>query len=293
MELRQIKYFLKAAETLNFTQAANEVFISQSTLSQQIKQLEIELGSPLFDRFGKRVALTETGKTFKPYALQAIANALEGQQAVRELNNLESGEIRIGLTYAWSAAISKIIIEFKNAYPKIKLKIVFGTTDELLLQLKELKIDILCTFLDHTINDPDFLTETIFESPMMMVVSAGSALTEKKSITLEELSKLSMALPDRGYSTRQYLDAVMSKHQLSPQADLEINDIPTLFKMVETGKWVTVLTQITVLDQHNLKAIPIEGQIMNREAHLVRLSGLFQSGSNKKFCDLLKENYKR
>lgn len=292
MELRQIKYFLKAAETLNFTQAANEVFISQSTLSQQIKQLEIELGSPLFDRIGKRVALTETGKTFKPYALQAIANAREGQQAVRELNNLESGEIRVGLTYAWSAAITKIIIDFKNTYPKIRLKIVFGTTDELLIQLKELKIDLLCTFLDRTIEDPDFHSEAIFESPMMMVVAANSALAGRKSITLEELAKLPMALPDSGYSTRQYLDTIMIKSKLSPEYDLEINDIPTLFKMVETGKWVTVLTHITVMDQPSLSAIPIKGPKMNREAHLVRLSGLYQSRSNKRFCDLLKENYK-
>ena len=72
MELRQLKYFTRSAEMLNFTEAAKSLFISQSTLSQQIKQLEDELEILLFDRIGKTVRLTEAGKLFLPYARQAI-----------------------------------------------------------------------------------------------------------------------------------------------------------------------------------------------------------------------------
>ena len=68
MELRQLRYFTRTAKQLNFTEAAHTLYISQSTLSQQIKQLEDELGIPLFDRIGKRVRLTEAGEQFLPYA---------------------------------------------------------------------------------------------------------------------------------------------------------------------------------------------------------------------------------
>ena len=70
MELRQLKYFITSADTLNFTEAARLCYITQSTLSQQIKQLETELGVQLFERIGKRVFLTETGRDFLPYARQ-------------------------------------------------------------------------------------------------------------------------------------------------------------------------------------------------------------------------------
>ena len=72
MELRQLRYFEKASELLNFTEAAKSLFLSQSTLSQQIKQLEEELGVLLFDRIGKRIVLTEAGESFLPYARNAI-----------------------------------------------------------------------------------------------------------------------------------------------------------------------------------------------------------------------------
>ena len=75
MELRQLKYFIASAETLNFTVAANECCITQSTLSQQIKQLENDLGTPLFERIGKRVFLSEAGKNFLPFARQTVADA--------------------------------------------------------------------------------------------------------------------------------------------------------------------------------------------------------------------------
>ena len=82
MELRQLKYFLKAKELLNFTEAARALNISQSTLSQQIKQLEDELNVPLFNRIGKRITLTEAGNLFSEYALQSINRANEDRKSV-------------------------------------------------------------------------------------------------------------------------------------------------------------------------------------------------------------------
>lgn len=76
MELRQLRYFLKAAETLNFTDAAKQMYITQSTLSQQIKQLETELNVLLFDRIGKKVFLTEAGNEFLPFAKQTVGDAI-------------------------------------------------------------------------------------------------------------------------------------------------------------------------------------------------------------------------
>lgn len=72
MELRQLKYFITSADTLNFTEAARTCFITQSTLSQQIKQLENDLGTPLFERIGKRVFLTEAGRDFLPFANEKL-----------------------------------------------------------------------------------------------------------------------------------------------------------------------------------------------------------------------------
>lgn len=88
MELRQLKYFKKACELENFSEAARLLHISQSTLSQQIKQLEEELDVLLFDRIGKRIIPTEAGRAFLPYAHQAIQDAENGKQIIRDLKEL-------------------------------------------------------------------------------------------------------------------------------------------------------------------------------------------------------------
>ncbi|MEI7488459.1 MAG: LysR family transcriptional regulator [Chryseobacterium sp.] len=102
MELRQIRYFLKAKELLNFMEAANHLYISQSTLSQQINQLEDELGIPLFNRIGKRIALTEAGAVFSEYAEKSLLKSHEGFLALRDLKDLKTGELTIG-GYLWNA----------------------------------------------------------------------------------------------------------------------------------------------------------------------------------------------
>ena len=141
MELRQLKYFEKAYEYQNFSEASRLLFISQSTLSQQIKQLEEELDILLFDRIGKRVVPTEAGKAFLPYARKAIQDAESGKQIIKDLKGLETGELHIGATYSLSTLLTDALMVFTQAHPKIKINITFATSDELLAQLAEGRMD--------------------------------------------------------------------------------------------------------------------------------------------------------
>ena len=96
MELRQVRYFLKVAELQNFTEAAKSLFIAQSTLSQQINQLENDLGVLLFDRVGKRLYLTEAGQEFIPLAKQTIQDADLAKQRLLDLQGIRAGSLRVG-----------------------------------------------------------------------------------------------------------------------------------------------------------------------------------------------------
>jgi len=125
MELRQIRYFLKAKELLNFTEAANHLFISQSTLSQQVKQLEDELGIPLFNRIGKRITLTEAGAVFSEYAEKSLLKSQEGFLALRDLKDLKTGELTIGVTYGMRSTLIEALIRFSVEYPGVRVNIVF------------------------------------------------------------------------------------------------------------------------------------------------------------------------
>ena len=157
MELRQLKYFIMSADTQNFTEAARQCFITQITLSQQIKQLETELGVQLFERIGKRVFLTETGRNFLPYARQTVADANYGVQRIKDMEELKTGRLCIGTTFGLSALITDAIARFSEQYPEVHLEVMFLKQDELIEAVRERKVDFALTF--EMMEKDDLLTE--------------------------------------------------------------------------------------------------------------------------------------
>lgn len=285
MELRQLKYFIKAKELLNFTEAARVLNISQSTLSQQIKQLEDELGVLLFNRIGKRIITTEAAEMFGGYALQSIDKANQGLLLLKDLNNLNTGKITIGVIYSMRIPFAKALIQFAKQYPNIKVQVVFGTTKDLLEQLSLHHFDFVLTFYEK-VKHPYFKYQTLLSANMVLVTSKKSPLAGKRSISLKEVAKLPLALPFSGYSTVQFFVESFSQKKLDPNICMEINDIPTLFEIVKTGHWHTILSETSVNDPH-VAGIPIEGKNMRRTIVIVSLKEAYEKKAVKKFYEIL------
>lgn len=240
MELRQLKYFIKAAELQNFTDAAGLSFITQSTLSQQIKQLEDELGILLFDRLGKRVRLTEAGRLFLPFAQKTAKDAEDGRNILKDLMNLETGTLSIGVTYGLMHVLTKALEDFSNERPGIRLQINFGTTSELLISLEQGKIDMVLSFLPAQPNSA-FITEKLFSSSLALIAHRDHPCSKNKQISLKKLEALPLILPSGGYSIRDFFNKIVLKHHVELNIMMEVNDINMLLQLINTGKWCTVL----------------------------------------------------
>ncbi len=286
MELRQLRYFLKAKELLNFTEAARVLNISQSTLSQQIKQLEDELNVPLFNRVGKRITLTEAGEIFGEYALQSINRANEGLLVLKDLTNLNAGKITIGVIYSMRILFAKTLIEFARQYPNIKIQVVFGTTKDLLEKLNLYHFDFIITFHEDTL-EPHLKCQTLLKANMVLVTAKKSSLAQRSSISLDEVSKLPLALPFSGYSTIQFFVESFEQENLDPNICMEINDIPTLFEIVKTGHWHTILSDTSVNDPE-VVGIHIDGKNMKRTLMIISLKEVYEKKAVIKFYELLK-----
>ncbi|WP_286927615.1 LysR substrate-binding domain-containing protein [Flavobacterium sp. UBA4197] len=286
MELRQLRYFLKAKEFLNFTEAAAALHISQSTLSQQIKQLEDELRVPLFNRIGKRITLTEAGGLFAEYALQSLNKANDGFQLLKDLNNLNTGKILIGVTYGLRHTLTQAIIQLNAQFPEISFEIVFGTSKELIEKLNSFELDVILTF-QETPSAKHFKHQKLFSAPMSLVTSDAVFANQRTAISLKEISELPLALPASGYSTSQFMGNAFLKAGLQPKVAIEINDIPTLLELVRTGKWHTILTQTTINNEKELFAIPVKGNNMIRTAMIIALKEVYEKKAVTTFLDIL------
>ena len=146
MELRQLKYFVKVAETLNFSEASKMLNVTQSTLSQQIKQLENEFGTQLLMRSSHSVMLTEAGAEMLPYAQKTLHDAEICIDRVNDLNKISIGTINIGVTYSFSPILTETLLTFMKMYPKVRLTIFYKPMAELMELLRKREVDFVLAF---------------------------------------------------------------------------------------------------------------------------------------------------
>lgn len=286
MELRQLKYFVKSAEYLNFSVAAKHLYITQSTLSQQIKQLEFELGFELFLRNSRHISLTEAGEEFLPFARKTIQDAEDGVQRLHDLQHVKAGKLRVGVTYSLSTVLTEGLLEFMKVFPDIKLEVCYKTVNELLVLLKERELDFILSY-KPLLDAPDVDSMPLFENALALVVSKEHALAIKKRITLQELADVPLVLPSHDLQARMMLERLLAGKGIELSSKLELNETNILLQMVSTGSYATVLSTSAVFGSSRFRAIPIDDPANVMEASLLRLKGAYQKAAAREFVKIL------
>ena len=288
MELRQLKSFIKAAEMLSFSDAAKALNIAQSSLSQQIKQLEDELDVKLFLRNSHSIALTEAGKVMLPFALRTIHDAQTCTDRIRDLQKLLTGSLCIGVTYSFSPILTETVISFMKLYPHIKLNIIYEPMNKLMELLAKRQLDFVLAF-KPTQPIADVESHTLFQNRLSAVVSATHPLASKEKVTLSELEKYDLALPSKGLQARNAFDSIVNGSD-NFNIRIELNEVNILLKLIRQTRLVTVLAEDSIYNERDVKAIPID--IPDNEmmgcVHILKDS--YHKHSMKEFVRLLSES---
>ena len=223
MELRQLRYFVTVAKTLNFSEAAKSLYITQGTLSQQIKQLEDELGSDLFVRSSHKVALTEAGLEMLPLAQKTLETSSICYQRISDLKKGVSGTLNIGLTTSFRGILNNALKIYLKEYPNVKLQIVYNSIGELLTMLGEHEIDLFIAFKSAVMYD-EIDTDPFVNSELCAVMSKNHPLADRKSLTLQELERHRIVLPSSGLQSRKAFDRFVDADTSSLNISVEINN---------------------------------------------------------------------
>lgn len=257
MELRQLKYFIRVADCLNFSEAAKESCISQSTLSQQIKQLEQELGSELFLRNSRTVSLTEAGMELLPYARTTIKDADACIERIRDLKDILTGTMNIGVTYSFSPILTETIFSFIKKYPKVKLNIFYKPMSDLMDMLRDRKVDFVLAFKPSAPME-GIESHILFQNYLAAIVSSTHSLASEKKVSLEQIAQHGIALPSKGLQARNMLDKVLERYNFNLKARIELNDPDILLNLVRQSNLVTVLAEASIHNERGVKAVPID-----------------------------------
>lgn len=289
MELRQLKYFVKAAETLNFSDASKALHITQSTLSQQIHQLEDELDAKLFERNSHSMRLTDLGEAFLPAARKTIIEANASIDRIRDIQQLNVGEISIGSTYTFCPLLKETVLEFIKRYPGVKLNIFCKNMEELMEMLIKQEIDVALSY------KPDIMpanveSHILFDNQLSLVVNKNHPLAKYTKIKIADLDKCIFAMPGYGTQARSAIDKILLFPDFTLNVKLEINEINVLLDLVKNTNMVTMLSQATANGLPGLVAIPLDlpGCTMEGSFHL--LKDVYRKRITKEFLKLICEN---
>ena len=289
MELRQLKYFVKVAECLNFSKASKLLFVTQSTLSQQIRQLEQELNTTLFERDSHSVSLTEAGKELLPHAISTLHSANACFDHIHDLQELLTGTLNIGVTYSFSPILTETLLTFMNQYPKVKLNIYYKPMTELMEMLQQRDLDFVLAFKPTTRYE-GVESHVLFENNLVAIVNENHTLADKESVTLQDLQRYDIALPATGLQARNTFDELQSKYFAELKVRIELNEVNILLKLIKQSQLVTILAEATIHNETGIKAIPIKSVGNEMEGCVHMLSSTYRKHSMQEFIKILSES---
>ena len=288
MELRQLRYFAKAAETLNFSDAAKCLNIAQSSLSQQVRQLEDELGTQLFIRNSHSIRLTEAGELMLPFALRTLHEAESCADRIHDLQKMLTGTFNIGVTHSFSPILTESVISFMKMYPGIKLNIIYKQMNELMELLTKREIDFVLAF--KPIQPlPDVESHILFQNTLSAIVGNNHPLASKERISITELEKYELALPSKGLQARNAFDSIVSDYN-NFKIRIELNEVNTLLRLVRQTCLVTVLAEDSIYEVSDVKAVPIDVPDNQMTGCVHILKDTYRKHSMQEFIRILTES---
>ena len=221
MELRQIRYFMAVASRQNFSRAAEQVHVSQPSLSVQIGELEKELGTRLFDRLGRKVILTQAGELFRVHAERALRELEQAAHVVHELHGAKRGRLVVGaLSTVNSYLIGPLVSRFKQRFPNIQLQVHAQPSSEVVSGLLSNRLDIGICLLPLT--HPQLTTVPLFEERLALVAPIGMKIG-KWPHTHAGSRALPLVLMPVDYCLRKMVEAECAKAGVYPQVVLEMS----------------------------------------------------------------------
>jgi DNA-binding transcriptional LysR family regulator len=243
MELRHLAYFVAVAEEASFTRAAARVSVAQPGVSAQIRQLEQELGQPLFDRSGRTVTLTEAGAAVLPYARAAL-DAVEGaRRVVDELSGLLRGRVAVGMvTACGSLDLADMLAAFHRAHPGVEIALSEATSDRLIADLQVGHLDL--AFVGLAAPPPSGIeTRVLVDEALVAAVVPDDPLAEADAITLDGLRERALISLPRGTGLRAALDDACAAAGFKPKIAFEASDLGVVAQLAIRGLGVAMLPE--------------------------------------------------
>lgn len=294
MEIRQLRAFLAIADARTFTAAALRIHYTQAALSMQIKQLEREVGVPLFTRMPRRVVLTEAGERLLSRAQHILREHDAALAELAELAGAKHGRLRLGSASGMVSADSlpAILKRLRRAHPHAEVSVMSGTSEELVKKILAGETD--AAFISLPVQARSVETELLSQDQLVAIASPRHTLAGQRVVSAFALAGEKLILGERGGNTRRLIDEFFAEAGLKPTVAMELSRQAAIKNMVAADMGVGIVPLSVVRDEVERGRLVrwwIEGARINWEMGLARLSGGYLSPVCQTFVELCREHF--
>lgn len=288
MELKQLEYFMTLSQELHFTRAAEKLGITQPSLSQQIRLLEHEIGTPLFDRIGKKTMLTEAGRALLHHGYNVFHELSQARAVISELQGLKRGTLKIGaLLTVVNYLLPPTVMGFHHSYPNIELSVLGLRTGDIYNGLLQNELDLGIVFLP--MEHEDLETIPLYKQNLALAVAADHPIAEAEFVTIDILKETPSILLPSTYFLRQLINEQCQLLDFTPQPVLEMTTMESIITMVGKGVGVTILPKgyLDYINNPLISTIPLKNPVLTTQIGVVYRKNKHLCAASRVFMEQL------
>lgn len=268
--IRQLQVFVETAERLSLARVAERLHLTPSAVSFQIKQIELQTGFALFERVGRRVALTEAGTLLAQYARVVLHSLREADQAMTALKGLSGGRIKLGLVSTSKYIVPHIIARFRTVYPGVSVHLTDGNRARVLALLTRGTIDL--AVMGQPPDDADVVAERFAPHPSVIIAPRNHRLAGAPSLPLNALAGEPFLMREEGSGTKGMTDSLFRGAGFKPIVAMGSSSNETIKQAVIAGMGLALISEHTItleLALGLIAALPVEGFPLMRSWFIV------------------------
>lgn len=291
LTLRQLQIFVAAARHLSYARAAEELHLTPPAVSMQLKQLEDNVGLPLFERLGRGVALTEAGEMLVHHALRVLGEIKDAEARLQGLLGAEAGQLSVGLVSTAKYFMPKLLARFAQGNPGIDIQFTVGNRATLLQKLQDNALDL--AVMGRTPTEIDARAEPMASHPYVLIAPPDHPLRGQTGFDLHELRHETFLLREEGSGSRRVAEEMFKHHLFTPARTIDMGSNETIKQAVMAGLGISLLSLHTLpleLKTGDLCVLDAIGLPIERTWYVVHMNGKRLLPAGGKFRAFLLDN---
>ncbi|MEK3744669.1 LysR family transcriptional regulator [Brevibacillus sp. FSL K6-0770] len=292
MDIKQLHYFVTVSDLLSYSKAAQKLHISQPSLSNAIKNLEQEVGSPLLERNTRKIELTDAGNILYRKAILLLSQMATLKKEMEEVKETGSGQLIIGIIESAKHWVPKVIRNYQEHFPSMNIKLIEVLSGQAVKDsLRKYHTHLLIT--NQSIQEDDLETIPLYIENLVLVLHRSHPLAQQESVSLKEVVAEPFIISTEGFQTRENILSAFAMEDVEPRIKFEIERFETALSLIRENLGITIIPEnyLAGVSDPSIVRKKIDSSFLQRTVFLAYLKNRYLTPAVRAFLAGIQEEF--